>query len=186
VTQALHIPPTAIATNDSIEELNEANANEVEKLRRDMRKLKDYLKTSVQERKMLVKKIGTLNDRVAAAHVRKSVSPEKSTMTDSPRIDISFEDKSYEDLGIQCTLQDELLHEDPNFARFASELNGEVLNENANTSVPAIVNNLNMSEEAIARLESILLENEDCKEKLMTYLRILSQVLILKLDIAID
>ena len=72
-----------------------------------MRKLKDYLKTSVQERKMLVKKIGTLNDRVAAAHVRKSVSPEKSTMTDSPKVNVSFDDRSFEDLGIQCSLQND-------------------------------------------------------------------------------
>ena len=77
VTQALHIPPQTDGSNEAMEEMNEANVNEVERLKRDMRKLKDYLKTSVQERKMLVKKIGTLNDRVAAANVRKSVSPEK-------------------------------------------------------------------------------------------------------------
>ena len=181
VTQALHIPPKIdIVPNEGIEELNEANANEVERLRRDMKKLKDYLKTSVQERKMLVKKIGTLNDRVAAAHVRKSVSPEKSTMTDSPRIaDMSFEDRSFEDLGIQCSLPEEQSKDDPNFwkfnfASFARELDGEVLeNHDANPSIPSIVNNLNMSEEAIARLESILLENEDCKEKFINLLEAL-------------
>ena len=135
-----------------------------------MRKLKDYLKTSVQERKMLVKKIGTLNDRVAAAHVRKSVSPEKSTMTDSPKINISFEDKSYEDLGIQCSLINGKEEVDPNFDRFASELKDEIVSENATASVPSIVNNLNMSQEAVAKLESILLQNDDCKEKFISLL----------------
>ena len=147
VTQALHIPPKIEdAKNDGVEEINEANANEVERLKRDMKKLKDYLKTSVQERKMLVKKIGTLNERVNAAHVRKSVSPEKSTMTESPRIDdMSFEDKSYEDLGIQCSLQDNATHEDPNFIRFASELNSQVSDQNNSNLVPTFVNNLNIS-----------------------------------------
>ena len=170
VTQALHIPPQNDVVNEPIEELNEANANEVERLKRDMRKLRDYLKTSVQERKMLVKKIGTLNDRVAAAHVRKSVSPEKSTMTDSPRVDMSFEDKSFEELGIQCSLHDEGNPEDSNFVHFASELKSEVLSQNANTSLPSIVNTLNISQEAVSRLESILLEDEDCKEKLINLL----------------
>ena len=171
VTQALHIPPKSEATNDAIEEgNNEAHSNEVERLRRDMRKLKDYLKTSVQERKMLVKKIGTLNDRVAAAHVRKSVSPEKSTMTDSPKVNVSFDDRSFEDLGIQCSLQNEHTQEDPNFDRFASELKDEIVSENATASVPTLVNNLNMSQEAVAKLESILLENEDCKEKFISLL----------------
>ena len=172
VTQALHIPPKIEdAKIDGVEEINEANANEVERLKRDMKKLKDYLKTSVQERKMLVKKIGTLNERVNAAHVRKSVSPEKSTMTDSPRIDdMSFEDKSYEDLGIQCSLQDNVTQDDPHFIRFASELNNQVFDQNTNTLVPTFVNSLNMSPEAIAKLESILLENEDCKEKLISLL----------------
>jgi hypothetical protein len=122
---------------------------------------------------MLVKKIGTLNERVAAAHVRKSISPEKSTMTDSVgRIgDMSFENRSFEELGIQCSLQqEEVVQEDSNFVRFANELNGEVLNQNANTSVPSIVNNLNMSQEALNKLESILLENEDCKEKFISLL----------------
>ena len=157
-------------SNDNIEDGNEAHSNEVERLRRDMRKLKDYLKTSVQERKMLVKKIGTLNDRVAAAHVRKSVSPEKSTMTDSSKINVSFEDRSFEDLGIQCTLLNGQEKVDQNFDRFASELQDEIVSENASASVPAIVNNLNMSQEAVAKLESILLENEDCKEKFISLL----------------
>ena len=40
--------------------------------------MQDYLKTSVQERKLLVKKIGSLSDRVNEAHVRRnSVSPDK-------------------------------------------------------------------------------------------------------------
>lgn len=170
VTQALHIPPKLDGANDINEETNEAHSNEVERLRRDMRKLKDYLKTSVQERKMLVKKIGTLNDRVAAAHVRKSVSPEKSTMTDSPKINVSFEDRSFEDLGIQCSLLNGQEVNDPNFDRFASELKDEIVSENATASVPAIVNNLNMSQDAVAKLEAILLENEDCKEKFITLL----------------
>ena len=135
-----------------------------------MRKLKDYLKTSVQERKMLVKKIGTLNDRVAAAHVRKSVSPEKSTMTDSSKINVSFEDRSFEDHGIQCTLLNGQEKVDQNFDRFASDLQDEIVSQNATASVPAIVNNLNISQEAVAKLESILLENEDCKEKFISLL----------------
>ena len=37
VTQALHIPPQTDGSNEAIEEINEASANEVERLKRDMR-----------------------------------------------------------------------------------------------------------------------------------------------------
>lgn len=74
-------------------------AAEVERLRRDMRKLREYLKTSVQERKLLVKKICMLNDRVAEAHARKSASPEKSTMTDPQAL---APEKAIVNIGVQC------------------------------------------------------------------------------------
>jgi hypothetical protein len=40
---------------------------EVDRLKRDIKKLRDYLKTSVQERKLLLRKIGTLNERLSKA-----------------------------------------------------------------------------------------------------------------------
>ena len=161
MTQALHIPPQIDTSNEPKEEINAANAKEVERLKSDMRKLKDYLKTSVQERKALVKKIGTLRDRVTEAHVRQSVSPEKSTMTEF--------DRSFEEMGIQCNLLDDN-NEESNFNQFAHELDNEVLNEDAKTSVPPNFNRLNISDDSVARLETILLQNENSKEKIMDLL----------------
>lgn len=53
VTQTITVAPSS------------AKSDEVEKLKKDIKKLREYLKTSVQERKLLLRKIGSLNDRIA-------------------------------------------------------------------------------------------------------------------------
>ena len=58
VTQNLHIPPNSCSL---------PNQSEVDRLKNDIKKLRDYLKTSVQERKLLLRKIGTLNERLVKA-----------------------------------------------------------------------------------------------------------------------
>ena len=58
VTQNLHIPPNSYSL---------PNQSEVDRLKNDIKKLRDYLKTSVQERKLLLRKIGTLNERLVKA-----------------------------------------------------------------------------------------------------------------------
>ena len=144
VTQTLHIPPSSSSTADSLKALHELSSgelsnDEVDKLRKDMRKLKDYLKTSVQERKMLVKKIGSLNERVVEAHRRKSVSPEKSTMTaDEPAAAAA-------DFGVQCSLEDV-------------------------NKIASILSGLNVSKEVIDKLENVLMNNEDVKDKFVDLL----------------
>ncbi len=67
VTQTLHIPPSG--------EVESAN-NELEKLRKEVKKLKEYARLSVQDRKVLIHKIGTLKDKVhETSSMRKSASP---------------------------------------------------------------------------------------------------------------
>ena len=66
VTQTLHIPPT-----DNVLESNV----ELEKLRKEVRKLREYARLSVQDRKILIHKIGTLKDKVHETSSRKSASP---------------------------------------------------------------------------------------------------------------
>ena len=81
VTQTLHIPPAvaAICSNP------DSNASpELEKLRKEVKKLREYARLSVQDRKVLIHKIGTLKDKVHETSVRKSASPLRSlTLTDS-------------------------------------------------------------------------------------------------------
>lgn len=66
VTQTLHIPPSS--------EVAESN-NELEKLRKEVKKLREYARLSVQDRKVLIHKIGTLKDKVHETSSRKSASP---------------------------------------------------------------------------------------------------------------
>ncbi len=47
---------------------------EVDRLKRDIKKLRDYLKTSVQERKLLLRKIGTLNDKLAKVDGNRAIA----------------------------------------------------------------------------------------------------------------
>ena len=77
VTQTLHIPPAVAAI--------ESNAPaELEKLRKEVKKLREYARLSVQDRKVLIHKIGTLKDKVHETSVRKSASPLRSlSLTDS-------------------------------------------------------------------------------------------------------
>ena len=64
VTQTLHIPPAVAAI--------ESNAPaELEKLRKEVKKLREYARLSVQDRKVLIHKIGTLKDKVHETSVRK-------------------------------------------------------------------------------------------------------------------
>ena len=63
MTQTLHIPPST--------ELAESN-NELEKLRKEVKKLREYARLSVQDRKILIHKIGTLKDKVHETTSRKS------------------------------------------------------------------------------------------------------------------
>lgn len=70
VTQYLHVPPSP-EVSDSIAEL--------EKLRKEVRKLREYARLSVQDRKVLIHKIGTLKDKVHETHAaRKSMSPART------------------------------------------------------------------------------------------------------------
>eukprot|EP00095_Tigriopus_kingsejongensis_P006629 maker-scaffold1179_size56971-snap-gene-0.12 protein:Tk06629 transcript:maker-scaffold1179_size56971-snap-gene-0.12-mRNA-1 annotation:"cdk5 regulatory subunit-associated protein 2" len=70
VTQTLHIPGSGFGSYPSS---GDGENLEVDRLRQDLAKLKEYLKTSVQERKLLLKKIGTLNERMAQAQKSKLV-----------------------------------------------------------------------------------------------------------------
>ena len=73
VTQSLNILPTLADFTEDENDEDEAEDDEdgvedverVQRLRGDMRKLREYLKTSVQERKLLLKKIGSLNEKLA-------------------------------------------------------------------------------------------------------------------------
>ena len=82
MTQTLHIPPSS--------EVAEAN-NELEKLRKEVKKLREYARLSVQDRKILIHKIGTLKDKVHETSSRKSASPLRQL-------------SSCSSLGIQCNL----------------------------------------------------------------------------------
>ena len=66
VTQNLHIPPNSYSL---------PNQSEVDRLKNDIKKLRDYLKTSVQERKLLLRKIGTLNERLVKAGAASEATP---------------------------------------------------------------------------------------------------------------
>ena len=74
VTQTLHIPPTDLAPDSPIP----APPPELEKLRKEVKKLREYARLSVQDRKVLIHKIGTLKDKVHETSVRKSASPLRS------------------------------------------------------------------------------------------------------------
>ena len=88
MTQTLHIPPSS--------EVAEAN-NELEKLRKEVKKLREYARLSVQDRKILIHKIGTLKDKVHETSSRKSASPLRQL-------------SSCSSLGIQCNLLENQCH----------------------------------------------------------------------------
>ena len=73
VTQNLHIPPNSYSL---------PNQSEVDRLKNDIKKLRDYLKTSVQERKLLLRKIGTLNERLVKAGAASGGNGECGTCRD--------------------------------------------------------------------------------------------------------
>ena len=73
VTQNLHIAPNSYSL---------PNQGEVDRLKNDIKKLRDYLKTSVQERKLLLRKIGTLNERLLKAGAATGASAECAVCRD--------------------------------------------------------------------------------------------------------
>ena len=75
VTQTLHIPPSAESTVET------NSNNELEKLRKEVKKLREYARLSVQDRKILIHKIGTLKDKVHETSSRKSASPLRYAFT---------------------------------------------------------------------------------------------------------
>ena len=80
----------------------------MEKLRKEVKKLREYARLSVQDRKVLIHKIGTLKDKVHETSVRKSASPLRSTNTT--------------EVGVQCNAGsgNELLSDHKNYwLRFA-------------------------------------------------------------------
>ena len=60
-----------------------------------------------QERKLLVKKIGCLSQRVNEAHVRNSVSPDKTSTDNNGKAVSPDLQGSLVHAGVQCTLQEE-------------------------------------------------------------------------------
>ncbi|XP_059092688.1 myomegalin-like isoform X1 [Tigriopus californicus] len=100
VTQTLHIPPTSNAYGGHEFSSQPQESDEVERLRRDMAKLKEYLRTSVQERKLLLKKIGTLNERIAQVQKNKLVVLQNGYPVPASDLAKSFP----KSVSIQCNL----------------------------------------------------------------------------------
>ena len=100
VTQTLHIPPSGDVQGPSgpsgpsggseQTSQNAGSGAELEKLRKEVKKLREYARLSVQDRKVLIHKIGTLKDKVHETSVRKSASPLRSINT--------------AEVGVQCTM----------------------------------------------------------------------------------
>lgn len=107
VTQTLHIPPTSKPLGGHENSSESHESDEVERLRRDMAKLKEYLRTSVQERKLLLKKIGTLNERIAQVQKNKLVVLQNGYPVPASDLAKSFP----KSVSIQCNLGSKIMDE---------------------------------------------------------------------------